>query len=118
MTFENNRGEMVEPLIALAQEPWCFAPETIANLTDWQIVNVYLRPAMKRSEEMRKEMKRVESGQSPGYQPNSITSFDDVKGIDITTDLPSLEQVLDAADALGKNREEARIAWEKARKGS
>jgi hypothetical protein len=118
MKFENNRGEMVEPLIALAQEPWCFDPETISNLTDWQIVNVYLRPAMKRAEAMRKEMKRAESGQSQGYQSNSITSFDDPAAIEITTNLPTLEQVLDAADALGKNREEARIAWEKARKGN
>ncbi len=101
-------------MIALAQEPWCFHPNQIARLTDWQIINVYLKPAAKRAEAMRRDMKRAESGQPQSYGSNSITSFDAVNTIDITTDLPSLEQVLDAAEALGKDREEARRAYEKA----
>ncbi len=102
-------------MIALAQEPWCYHPDQIARLTDWQIVNVYLKPAASRAAEMRKEMKRNEAGGSP-YQSNSLTSFD-AEGISITTDLPSLEQMLDAADALGKDRGETELAWRKAQQG-
>lgn len=32
------------------QEPWCFHPDQVATLTDDQIVNRYLKPAIERSE--------------------------------------------------------------------
>lgn len=35
---------------ALAQEPWCFSPAVIAEMTVWQAVNVYLKPAAERAE--------------------------------------------------------------------
>ena len=59
-------------LTALAQEPWCYTPEQIARLTDWQVLNVYLKPAIERAEEMRKQMP------PPPTMPNghSLTSFD------------------------------------------
>ena len=36
----------------LAQEPWCYTPEQIGRLTDWQIEFLYARPALERSERM------------------------------------------------------------------
>lgn len=42
--------------VMLSQEPWCFTPEQIASLTDWQIENLYAIPAAERSEELRKSM--------------------------------------------------------------
>ncbi len=39
----------------LAQEPWCFHPEEMASLTDAQIENFYLQPAMERHERMEAE---------------------------------------------------------------
>lgn len=39
----------------LAQEPWCYTPEQIARLTDWQIENLYAKPAHERAEQMRRE---------------------------------------------------------------
>lgn len=41
---------------ALAQEPWGFHPDQIASLTDWQIVELYLRPAARRAEEFKKDL--------------------------------------------------------------
>lgn len=37
----------------LAQEPWCFTPDQIARLTDWQVVSLYLVPAAERAEKLR-----------------------------------------------------------------
>jgi hypothetical protein len=37
-----------EALVCLAQEPWCFSPATIGQLTDRQIVEWYIRPAAAR----------------------------------------------------------------------
>lgn len=47
---------MTIALKALAQEPWCYLPHQIACLTDWQVLELYLKPAAKRAEEMRREM--------------------------------------------------------------
>ena len=44
----------------LAQEPWCYHPEQIASLTDWQIEHLYVRPVVERS----KQMERAARGQS------------------------------------------------------
>jgi hypothetical protein len=43
-----------DTLVMLCQEPWCFAPETIERLTDWQITHLYAKPALERAEEIRK----------------------------------------------------------------
>lgn len=40
--------------VMLSQEPWCYTPGQIANLTDWQIEHLYAKPAAERSEELRK----------------------------------------------------------------
>lgn len=39
----------------LAQEPWCFHPEQIASLTDWQIEHLYVRPAVERVQRLEAE---------------------------------------------------------------
>lgn len=33
-------------------EPWCFAPHQIALLTDYQIIHLYVLPAVQRAREM------------------------------------------------------------------
>jgi hypothetical protein len=40
----------------LTQEPWCYTPEQIGRLTDWQIENLYALPAQERADEFRKDM--------------------------------------------------------------
>jgi hypothetical protein len=59
--------------VMLAQEPWCFTPEQIGKLTDWQIENLYAKPAMKRAEEMRKEMPDGGAPSGPSPAPVSPT---------------------------------------------
>lgn len=54
---------------ALTQEPWCFTVEQIARLTDWQIVELYLKPANERSERMRADMPAT-----PGKTVNAVGS--------------------------------------------
>lgn len=50
----------------LAQEPWCFHPEQIATLTDWQIEHLYARPAVERANEAKR---RAEGrGESPHHR--------------------------------------------------
>jgi hypothetical protein len=39
----------------LTQEPWCFHPDQIATLTDWQIEELYARPAIKRNKKWDEE---------------------------------------------------------------
>lgn len=39
----------------LTQEPWCFTLEEIARLTDWQIEELYYKPAKARQEQMEGE---------------------------------------------------------------
>lgn len=46
---------MLERLALLTGEPWCFDSDQIARLTDWQILNLYLLPAVKRAEEFRRD---------------------------------------------------------------
>jgi hypothetical protein len=47
----------------LAQEPWCFHPEQIASLTDWQIENLYAKPALERSKKWQEEREQIPSGE-------------------------------------------------------
>jgi len=42
----------------LFQEPWCFTPAQVADLTLWQVENLYLNPARERQKAM--ESKRGE----------------------------------------------------------
>lgn len=92
----------------MAQEPWCFHPEQIATLTDWQVMHLYLKPAMDRAEQMRKDMEK-DRQKIPGSpsQPSQPFSAD--------VPLPTLEQILDAAERLGIDPEKAREGYEKLR---
>lgn len=36
-------------------EPWRFTPDQIARVTDWQVLNVYVKPAVERAERMDRE---------------------------------------------------------------
>lgn len=47
----------------MAGEPWCFTPAQIAELTDWQIVELYVKPAEERAEEVRRERDGVGRGE-------------------------------------------------------
>jgi hypothetical protein len=91
----------------MAQEPWCFDPETIAKLTDWQVMYLYLKPANERAEEMRKQMEK-DRPQVPG-SPSSGQPF----SADVP--MPSLEQVLDAATRLGLDLDKVREGYAAAR---
>ena len=44
-----------QALEMLAQEPWCFHPNQIATLTDWQIEELYARPAIERNKKWDEE---------------------------------------------------------------
>lgn len=53
----------------LAQEPWCFHPEQIATLTDWQIEHLYARPAIERAKKW-KSHEREDWHEAPGtFEP-------------------------------------------------
>lgn len=46
---------VTELITALYQEPWCFHPSQVADLTDHQIIEHYLKPAAERSRRAREE---------------------------------------------------------------
>lgn len=69
----------------LTQEPWCFTPEEIARLTDWQIEELYYKPAKARQEQMEKErMDRSTSevGHEPAVLPTVQVSDGPRRGSD------------------------------------
>lgn len=41
--------------VMLSQEPWCYTPEQIGKLTDWQIRFLYAEPAAKRAKEFQED---------------------------------------------------------------
>lgn len=47
-------------------EPWCFTPAEIGSLTDWQIWELYVRPAVRRQEATRDAGKRPRLKKAPG----------------------------------------------------
>lgn len=49
----------------LAQEPWCFHPEQIASLTDWQIEHLYARPAVERAKHYEEASGGAQRGERP-----------------------------------------------------
>jgi hypothetical protein len=53
-------------LTALCQEPWCFSIDQIASMTDWQIVTLYLDPAIERSKKLQSDHK------TPASEPKSV----------------------------------------------
>ncbi len=54
----------------MAGEPWCFPPETIARMTDYQIDEVYLKPAVERAKAMEAERKGLPAELPPAASPN------------------------------------------------
>lgn len=57
----------------LSQEPWCYTPEQIGRLTDWQVENLYALPAQERAEEFRRDM---ETKTPPAAQPKPADNSD------------------------------------------
>jgi hypothetical protein len=59
----------------LTQEPWCFHPEQIATLTDWQIEHLYAKPAIERAKQIESQrkgkpaMRRDENAATATVQP-------------------------------------------------
>ncbi len=49
----------------MAGEPWCFDPEQIRRLTDWQIEELYLKPAVRKSEAMERDRKGLPPAAPP-----------------------------------------------------
>ena len=58
----------------LAQEPWCFLPEHIGKLTDWQIEHEYAKPAIARAEELRKDFPQSDHPTVPSSAPGGSAS--------------------------------------------
>jgi hypothetical protein len=56
----------------LAQEPWCFHPADVAGLTDWQIENLYARPAAGRIRRL--EAPPAETQPTPGPPATDLPS--------------------------------------------
>lgn len=51
-----------DAIVMLTQEPWCYLPEKIGRLTDWQILELYAKPAAKRAEELKRDMELSQHG--------------------------------------------------------
>ncbi len=52
----------------LAQEPWCYTPDQIGELTDWQILNLYAKPAAERAAEFDQSLP-ARGGSVPAGEP-------------------------------------------------
>lgn len=39
----------------MAQEPWGFSPDVLARLTDFQVLELYLKPAAERADQLKRE---------------------------------------------------------------
>lgn len=39
----------------MAQEPWGFSPDQLAKLTDFQVLELYLKPAAERADSLKRE---------------------------------------------------------------
>jgi len=92
-------------------EPWCFTPAEIAPLTDYQIDEVYLKPAVRRAEAMERERKGLPPPPTPGEKAPDAPP-------------PRGAVVAFAMSTFGKTREQAEAmydaqlaAWEKQQKG-
>jgi hypothetical protein len=95
----------------MAGEPWCFSPAEVAPLTDYQIDEVYLKPAVKRAEAMERERQGLPPRPTPGA--------------DVPDAPPPRGQVVAfAMSTFGKTRAQAEAeydaqlaAWEQQQKG-
>jgi hypothetical protein len=91
----------------VAQEPWCYHPEQIASLTDWQLEFLYHQPAVERQKQLAKNLPESEgSGEScnPADPPPS--------------DSPEFrEWVIAQFQAMGMSRKTAETQYEQQAKG-
>jgi len=71
----------------MSGEPWCLTPAQYADLTNWQIEHVYLRPAVERTKQLRAEMGRdrpdvppldLGGGVEPSASPNGLPPLADL----------------------------------------
>lgn len=62
----------------LVQEPWCFRVRDVAELTDWQILNLYYLPAIERA-------KQIEISHSVG--PHALDSPQRERGANFDANL-------------------------------
>ncbi len=85
----------------LAQQPWCFHPEQIATLTDWQIERLYARAALQRAERWEAEHAVREPSESPSNQNHHPGSPPE------PTSPHFREWVLSQFQAMGLSRNEA-----------
>jgi hypothetical protein len=81
----------------MAGEPWCFSPAEVAPLTDYQIDEVYLKPAVKRAEAMERERK----GLPPAAEPKPLAEPP-----------PREAMIRFAMSALGKTRAQAEADYD------
>jgi hypothetical protein len=64
-------------------EPWCFPPDVIAKLTDYQIEHLYLKPAAKRAAEWEKKHMQPTTGvaQTPAHVDPAAESRRDTESV-------------------------------------
>ena len=90
----------------LAQEPWCFDPERIATLTDWQIANLYVQPAIERA-------KRRQSESLPDHVVRDDMPADHRPGDPPSPDAPEFKEwVIAQFMAMGMTRRTAEEKYE------
>lgn len=56
----------------MAQEPWGFSPDQLAKLTDFQVLELYLKPAAERADQLKREQPgaaRKHDVPAPGGKP-------------------------------------------------
>lgn len=64
----------------LTQEPWCFHPDQIARLTDWQIEYLYFAPARARAAEFRRASGQAGAPREPPPQSGPPTRAQYIAG--------------------------------------
>lgn len=112
----------MDSYVGLCQEPWCFHPDQIARLTDWQIVHLYFEPAIERSKQMEAERSRA-TGSTVPADPQAIgkrkiygASEPGQSGPDYEPGTPGhRKQIIESAfmGVMGLKREQAERLYEK-----
>ena len=58
----------------LLQEPWCYRPADVANLTLWQVQELYFKPAHARAKELEQRRAKPEESES-GFPIDTYEDF-------------------------------------------
>lgn len=59
-----------EAYAALCQEPWCFTPDQVSRLTDWQMLELYFLPAVRRAKDLKDGSEKESAVATPAAAPS------------------------------------------------